>query len=385
MTRLVRDRLTWLVYGLMAVYGYFVYGFGPSVPLLRDDQDVSRAVSGLHGTALALGAVVAGLTSAGLVARFGRGPVLRLGLAGLAAGVVVYTATAALPLTLLGALIAGSAGSVVLNTHSAVLSDRHVLGGPASISEANALAAGVGLLAPLVIGVAAGSTLGWRAGMLVTVVLAALVLAASATIAVPPARLAPTTAAPKVGLPRSYWTAWTVLVLCIAIEFAMTIWASDLLRERVGLDEGAAAGSVTALIAGMAIGRFAGARLALRHGPDWLLARTLIVTAGGFVIFWLSTTLWLSLAGLVVLGLGIALQFPLGIARAILASDGRPDLATARASLGAGLAIGLSPFLLGFLADMFGTHRAFLLVPALLLLAAIGLARGRVRFPVEAS
>lgn len=381
---MTRDRLTWLIYAQMAVYGYFVYGFGPSVPLLRDDQGVSRAVSGLHGTALAVGAVIAGLTSAGLVARFGRGPVLRVGLGGLAAGVVVYTATSMLALTLLGALIAGSAGSVILNLHSAVLSDRHGRAGPAAISEANALAAGIGLLAPLILGVTAGSAFGWRAGMLVTVALTAAVLLFSATVAVPPGAAVAVRTGAATALSRRFWTAWTVLVLCIAIEFALTIWASDLLRERVGLAEGAAAASVTALIVGMAIGRFAGARLALRQSPDWLLTRTLLVTAAGFGLFWSSTTWWLSLTGLIVLGLGVALQFPLGIARVILASGGRPDLATARASLGAGLAIGLSPFLLGFLADEFGTHRAFLLVPALLVLAAIGLARGRVRSPAGA-
>ena len=55
---LVRDRLTWLTYGQLAVYGYFIYGFGPVVPLLRDEQQTSRAVASLHGTALAVGAVL---------------------------------------------------------------------------------------------------------------------------------------------------------------------------------------------------------------------------------------------------------------------------------------------------------------------------------------
>ena len=29
--------------------------------------------------------------------------------------------------------------------------------------------------------------------------------------------------------------AWLVLVLCISVEFSMTIWASDLLKDRVGM------------------------------------------------------------------------------------------------------------------------------------------------------
>ncbi|MGH3342302.1 MAG: hypothetical protein ACRDPK_05325, partial [Carbonactinosporaceae bacterium] len=76
MPRLVRDRLTWLAYLLLGTYGFFLYGFGPAVSLLRPDQGVSRAVSGLHGTALATGAVLVGLIGVGLVRRRGRATAL---------------------------------------------------------------------------------------------------------------------------------------------------------------------------------------------------------------------------------------------------------------------------------------------------------------------
>lgn len=79
MATLARDRVTWLIYSQLAVYGYFVYGFGPSVLLLRDDQQVSRTASGLHGTALAAGAILAGVVGTRLVRRWGRAVVLRLG------------------------------------------------------------------------------------------------------------------------------------------------------------------------------------------------------------------------------------------------------------------------------------------------------------------
>ncbi|MGN6332744.1 MAG: MFS transporter [Motilibacteraceae bacterium] len=380
---LTRDRLTWLVYLHLAVYGWFLYGFTPAVPLLRDDQGTSNGVSGLHGTALAAGAVVAGLVGQQVIARVGRGGAMRLGLAALCAGVLLFTLSPALPGTLMGALVAGTGGSLVVNVHSPVLTDHHELAGPAAIGEANALAAATGILSPLVLGAATATVVGWRGGLLVTVVLAAVVLTVGTRTSVPAASL-PTAAAgvPAGRLPRPYWAAWTVLVLCISVEFSMTIWSSDLLRSRVGFSAGAAAAGVTAIVAGMTAGRFTGSRLALAIAPDRLLLAALLVTAGGFAVFWSSTVGWLSLAGLVVTGLGIAMQFPLGIARAIAASGGRPDAATSRASLGAGLAIGLGPFVLGALADHLGTHRAFLLVPALLAAAAtVLLASTRRRTP----
>jgi hypothetical protein len=59
-SRLVRDRTTWLIYAQLGIYGYFLYGFGPVVPLLRDEEHTSRAVASLHSAALAVGAVVGG-------------------------------------------------------------------------------------------------------------------------------------------------------------------------------------------------------------------------------------------------------------------------------------------------------------------------------------
>ncbi len=156
----------------------------------------------------------------------------------------------------------------------------------------------------------------------------------------------------------------------------VTIWCSDVLEQRAGLTAGVAATGVTAIVAGLTLGRLAGSRFTRSHRPEWLLYRAIAVYLIGFAMFWTSTVGWLSFVGLFVSGLGLALLFPLGLARVIALSDGRPDLATARASLGAGLAVGTGPFVLGALADGFGTHQAFLLVPVLAGAAVFGIGLG---------
>jgi fucose permease len=93
-------------------------------------------------------------------------------------------------------------------------------------------------------------------------------------------------------------------------------------------------------------------------------------------VFWTAPTAALALAGLGLTGLGLALQFPLAITRAIALSGGLPDLANARSSLGVGSAVGVGPFVLGALADRVGPHPASLVVPVLLALAAIGVRAG---------
>ena len=89
------------------------------------------------------------------------------------------------------------------------------------------------------------------------------------------------------------------------------------------------------------------------------------------------------MTGLLVCGLGLSVYFPLGLARAIAASDGRPDLAIARVGLGAALACGVGPFVLGALADRVGIHAALLVVPALLVVLVAGLRLSADRQPTS--
>jgi fucose permease len=79
----------------------------------------------------------------------------------------------------------------------------------------------------------------------------------------------------------------------------------------------------------------------------------------------------LSLVSLVAVGMGISMQFALSAIRLVGFSDGRPDLAVGRSSLGAGVAIAGAPFLLGFLGDNFGISRAYIMVPVLIVIAFI--------------
>ena len=372
MTRLDRDRLTWLTYAQLGTYGYFLYGFGPSVSLLRDEHGFSRSIAGLHGTALAVGALVSALVVAPLVRRRGRAAVIWGGLGLLAAGIVAYVAAPGPPLTLAGALLGSFGGSFAITLSAAVLSDRHGEQGPSAVTEANAVAAAVGLLAPLVLGAAVATGAGWRAAVLVVLPVLAALFALGRGVTVP----APTAAVPGTGagrLPARYWVSWGVLTAGIGVEFCLILWTADALRGRTGLSAAVAASGVTALVAGMAVGRLVGGRLALRHPPDRLLTGAILTAGLGFAGFWLTETAVVAMAGLVVCGLGVALFYPLGVSRAIAASQGRPDLASARGGLAAALASGAGPVGLGALADQVGLHTALLVVPALLAVAAAGI------------
>jgi predicted MFS family arabinose efflux permease len=384
-TEIARDRLTWLTYAQLGTYGYFIYGFGPTVPLLRDEQDVSRTVSGLHGTALAVGSLLSALVIPAAVRRYGRGPVMWGGMAGLCAGIVCYTASDALELTMLGAFLGGYFGSMVVVPTAAVLSDHHGAAGPSAISEANAIAAGVGTVAPLMIGLAVALGAGWRWGMLGLLPVVALigVVGRGQRLPPPPERVGDEPTAGR-RLPRRFWIGWATVTAFIAVEFSLTLWTADILRDRFGLGSAAASAGVFTIVGGMCLGRVVGARLALRLDVGRLLQLALAVCGTGFAVFWVTTSTPLALVALLVVGLGISVLYPLGIARAIELSEGQPDKATARGGLGAGLAAAGGPFVLGALADRVGIHGAFLVVPALLAFAAVGVRLCAPRVTVDA-
>jgi MFS family permease len=373
--RLVRDPITWLTYGQLAIYGYFLYGFSPAIALLRDEQHVSSGVASLHSTAVAAGALVAGSTFPLLARRVGRGRAMWVGLTGLAVSVAGLLALRPLPATLTFTFLAASFGIALVSGVVASLGERHGRFGATAIAEANALACATGALAPLVIGatVAAGWT--WRPaiGLVILFAIGCAVLARTRRIQLPGGELSVPAAAGTPGrgrLPVGYWIAWVLMALTGSVEVCLNLWSGDVLRTHTGMGAGGAATAISGIVGGMSLGRVIGGRIALRVPAPRLMLYALALSGVGFALFWLASVPWLAVTGLVLTGLGNAMHYPLGIGMALRASGGRPDEAAARASYSMAVAFGASPLLLGAVADQVGAHAAFLLVPVLLAGAA---------------
>jgi MFS family permease len=367
----VRDRATWLAYVHIGLFGYFLYAFGPSIALLRDDRGYSRTVASLHGTAMALGAVVVGLLAVHIVRRTGRGLFLRMGSVTLAAGLLLYTGFSPLPVTLLGALVASGGGTMIMVGVNAFLPDHHGPAGPRAMSEAHGLGATMGLLGPLAVGLGVAIGWGWRVGLLVTIVgLVALeVVRGNRLTEFDGTHGHPDDEpghAPRGPLTRRFWIAMAVFGMCAGTEFCLTLWGSDLLRDRAGLGSAAAAAALVTIVGGMAVGRVAGAPLVSRYDPDHVLVATMGLTVVGFAIAWFSAAPVPMLLGFAVTGLGLGLQSPLAIGRAVIAADGQADRGAGLTSVAAGLASGIAPFVLAAVADHVGVRIAFLIVPALM-------------------
>jgi fucose permease len=367
---LSRGYATWLLYAVFACMAFLLNGLGAVLVPLQKELHISRGEVAFYPSLFAAGLVVVGLAGGSLVSRIGRPVALRLAVAGMILGGLLI-ATPARIATLLGALLVGLGSALLIQLVPTVLAAIQPRAPAAAIGEANGLASGASVLAPLAISGTLAVGLGWRAGYL------AAPLVALAVGALPLWRLPlPDSHGPIAGsraaTPAPMLGRWVDLVIAVSAEFCMVFWSASafIAWDHVSLSQAPALASL--FLVGMATARALSAAIIRRIADERaLILACTAVAAAGFVVFWTAPNLGLAAAGVLVTGLGIALLYPTAISRVIAAWPAAPDRAAARAALGSGVAIGVAPLVLAQLSDSIGLRAAFLIVPVLLSVLAI--------------
>jgi predicted MFS family arabinose efflux permease len=358
--RPIRDRTTLLAYAQLGLLGWFVYAFGASLTLLRDDEGLSRTAASLLSISLAAGGTLGSFLAASIVRRWGRGAMLRAGALAIATGTLLYISDGPLWLVATGPFIGSLGASFCAVGVSAYLEARQGAAADASLAEANLVASSASLIGILAVGVAATTILGWRLGLLLLVVVAiALEVLRGRTVDAFNVGTDMESRADAPRLPGLVWWAVLTLILLTSVEITLLQWGPDLLRERGGLEAGSASATIAAIVVGMIIGRLVGSRLVERVSSELVFGGSILFAAAAFVYTWLVTGAVPLIIGLVLIGVGIGMHFPLGIGRAMRASAGQPDRAAGWTSAGIGIMSGVAPFALAALADSWGVHKAF--------------------------
>ncbi len=376
---MVRDRLTLTLYGPYTVWGWLLYSFNPSAPLLGHDLRISDALVGLHGTAMAAGGLVAAFLAPRAVLWWGRRRAMLGALVLVVVGIAGLLTGPLLAWTLAAMFVLSIGGNVLIASTQVGLALHHGPAASAAISEGNAVGSGVGLLGPLAVGAAVSIGWGWRPGVLVTAVLAVVVIVVIARL--PDSESLPRRAAPvavhddRAAARRRRSRAAIMfvggVVAAVGVENATTYWSTKLLIDRTGAGAGIAAAATAGLVAGMTLIRLIVGPLSLRVAPAHLLVGGFLFNIVGWTVLWTTTSTGVALAGLVLCGLGVGVQYPLSIALLLAASPGHSDRAQGDATLWGAVSIGIAPFLLGWLSDQVGMHTAFLAVPVFALLGAV--------------
>jgi MFS family permease len=323
---------------------------------------------------MSLGGIAAGLSAQKLIHRFGRGKLLRWASAVLSLGILLFCVGRVVPLTLLGFTLCFLGGVTIVQSTAAFLSHHQGRFASASISELHGVAAGFGLLSPVVIGLCVTYGLGWRVGMAVGVVATLVVEVArgrdTASYGLPFSADEEVVGHDVPGqLPKAFWWACIAMICTSGVEYAVLLWSSDYLRSNGGLAKGASAIALGCVVGAMAIGRLAGSILTRRFASERLYTGSLLLALAGFLGFWSTTAPAIMIIFLTITGFGLSLHFPFGIERAIKVSAGRADRATTRIAIATAISSGVAPFSIGVLADHIGVSQAFLVVPGALLVA----------------
>ena len=375
----VRDRFTWLAYAMLAYFAYTQATLGPLIPFLRDELDLNYTISGLHLSAFAVGMVLAGALGNRFAQRWGRSRVFWGGGAGMAAGAILFILGHHPALTITSALIMGLPGTLVMIMVQAALSDRHGAHRAIALTESNVGAALSAGLAPLMVGLMQRIGIGWR-GALVSGALAWVLLTSvfhsepiprNTTSADNPPSPPPNDPHVAERLPATYWAYWLVVFLSVSVEWCVVFWGADFLETDVGLSKVNASSLISVFFVAMVIGRFTGSRLSRLMPLGTLLLLALSIAIAGFLPFWLAPAAVINIVGLFFAGLGIANLFPLTLSAASsIVTPAQADIASSRITLAAGMAILISPQLLGALADKIDIKNAYG-IAALFLIVAI--------------
>ena len=371
MSKLKRDAVFWTACLQGTILNFFLGGFGPAQPLLREEQGTSLTVAGLHGTMMGIAAIVAGLIHPSLNHKIGRPKTSWFGLTIFVIGVPVFVLGPSIAFTLPSVLFACIGFNFVILNMISILSAHYPNTPDLAASQSNAINAIGYVTGTVLVGTFASLGISWRLALLL-VVPAVIALFIYGRDKIEDTR---DLSAPKQSgkLGAKFWIAWIGFFATISSEFSTSFWAATLVSDRTGAAPAISTLCIAALGTGFGIGRW--------YIPIWMnqttldvrLKTILSIQLGAFALFWLSHNLTISLIALLFIGIGISGQFPMTTVRLIKLSKDRPDLAMAKSALAGGGAIALAPFLLALLGDQIGISKAYLMVPVLIAISFIAL------------
>jgi MFS family permease len=352
----VRDRH---VLAIQAAIGWCIGGLGPVLVLGARDLDIPRYQVSWLGSAFGFGLLGAGLLGRRIL-RHGAEPVTRIGAVLVVAGVAALGFGNGLPLLIAGGLLQGAGCSAFLIATPALV-------GPEGRARRLAVAVGIssvaGLLSPVLVALLDRGPVTGRVALavpvlwLIPIALRRLRAADGMGIGRPAAVATSGRGRASAGTRRR----WLVIVLSVAAEFCFWTWGAARLVD-AGAADGTASGLAAAFAVGMALGRMIGPRSVGSLDPVRLSS---IVTAAAAVVVILDVPLPILVGALLAAGLGIAVLYPVSLA--LLLDD--PDLDEGRlialAAYASGVAITITPVLLGAFDQVVALRYAFGIVPVL--------------------
>jgi fucose permease len=372
-----RGRFTWAVYGALLAFGFLNAALGPALPYLRAVEHISYLVGALHQLAFAIGGGLAGLVASRHTSPLGRATTIRLGLAGAAIAGVAVGYGDQVEITVPATLVMGFLNTSALIALWAALSDAHRARRAVAMTEGEVAVSLGGVVIPLLVAGLASTAATWRFSFVIAAgVVAAAVLGCGA-VQFPTATPARRPRASSPGTPGGGSRPAHTLVIVfaiVALEFGLSFWLASYLNVSVGLTRGVAVGLVAALYGANLGGRLVASWLARRMAPERLLALAMGISLAGLPILLSASSLVSATLGFVLTGIGIGAMFPLTSSLHVADSPRGADSALGEILIVAAIGQTLGPLTVAIIAQLAGLRVGLMTLPALLIIAAAGLA-----------
>jgi hypothetical protein len=355
-----------------ALLGWTLSGLGAILPELREELGGQASIYPLMPGAA--------LVAIGLVSQAHRHTPRRTqrtaiwhGSVLLSASIALLTITGLETVSAIGAVAMGLTAAGLIRVIPAALTAHQPSRSVSVVTRANAWSSLASIAAPLTVGGAIAIGIGWRSGLVVAPVVAAIwvILLTRSDQDSDPSTVGDdeiVDGVPTETVAHPWFGAWLLLCLSIVVEFAFVYFASTYLHEEVGMSKAGAASGTAAFAVGMAASRFlAGPIRSLGSLP---LPAYLATIGAGFALLWAVDSPIAAIIGITVAGAGTALLYPIGISRLLSRFHDARELGATRGALASGVALLSSPALLGALRAASNVRTAYLSVPGLLVVIA---------------
>ncbi len=343
--------------------GFLMYGLGYSVQLVRRDLHISRALASVHQLVFAALLMISSMLLARIISRYNPTAVMKSGWFVVIVGVIFYVWGPNIWVSVFGYSLCAIGATLFNNTNAATLGQVKGSSLPLML-RTTGIATATGAFAPTIIGALVARGFSWR----LTLLFFALAVGFASMRVVPtvPDRF-PTAEKGARLVDREYSLMLALGLAANFLEIGAGSWALDLLISR-HLGNSAALVLASLFSFGIASGRLASsARAHLGATKIWLLSAITAAIGLGVVITTSSgaLTVW----GLVIASIGIG---PLGGIALAFASDSPKGADTGISAnvIGAALAIGLGPMVVGIVSDSYGFSWAYCISALMLVVAS---------------
>lgn len=155
------------------------------------------------------------------------------------------------------------------------------------------------------------------------------------------------------------------------VEGGVSDWSTVYMKKVIDFSENMAPAGLAIYSAFMAFGRFFGDEVRRRYSSATILLGSCVITAIGITLLVSSLQAWLSIAGLLVSGVGLSCLVPVIYSMAGDQKDVTPAMGLAMVNTISGTGFLFGPFVIGLIADVSSMRVSFLYVLGLVLIMMV--------------